>query len=528
MNKTSVIEKLLFCLILLSGAYFYHPIDYDNSSTRYFQISSIVDYGSLNIDNYSNYTSDTSYHDGHYYPNKAPGAPLLGVPVYWIIRMAKSSQAIPPLTNFDKYMIRLITTTLPFAILGILLFKIGNRWGLDPRKSLWMVLAYSLGSIAFQHATIFSGHQIAACFSFFSFYIIYSLSKKKLNEQEPYFKYGIMAFLAGLFAGLAALSDYTAIFIAMVLSVYTLLSHVSKREKTLFIFGGLLCLFALAAYNYTCFGSPLTLSYGHQVTEQFKEGSETGFFGISIPQPTVFLSILFSPARGLFFIMPVFLFSVFGWFRLYKNSDVQREMIVIAIIVAGYLLINSGFYGWHGGWIFGPRYLVPMLPFLALPMVRAPWDTKIFALLLCISIVQVGISIIGFPYTPEAIKNPIMELLIPCMRYGYFSKNFGNWLGLKGFWSALPIILVVSMCVFMMLRQLKQTVKTKEVSLILRAISLIWVSIIIIMLIFETTTPKTLIHENRAMLLKHIAITTKSRELYRNAVYELQLAKESF
>lgn len=527
MNNNTIARTLLFFLILTTGAYFYHPVQYDNASTRYFQTSSIVDYGTLNIDNYQKYTADKSYYDGHYYPNKAPGAQLLGVPVYWLIRTVKSDETIPPLTAFDKYIIRFITTTLPFAILGLVLLTIGTNWNTDPRKALYMVLAYAFGSIALQHATIFSGHQIAASFSFFSFSMVYSLSKEKSGNKAPY-KYPLVAFTAGIFAGLAALSDYTAIYITIVLSIYTIFTNISKREKICFLLGGLICALLLAAYNYKCFGSLFTLSYGHQVTEQFKKGAETGIFGVSFPNPKVFFLLLFSPARGLFFIMPVFLFSIFGFFKLCKKAELRKEMMLILFIVIGYLLINSGFYGWHGGWIFGPRYLVPMLPFLAIPILYAPWDTKIFVLLLGISVFQVGVSVIGFPYTPEAIKNPVMEIILPCMQYGYFAKNFGNCLGLKGLWSLFPIFIFASFLIFILFRLTKRTDTVRKFSLVQRALCLIWFTIVIVILIFETTTPKKLVHENRGMLLQHMAITTKNRDLYKKAIYEIKSARESY
>jgi len=523
-NRTAV-ETLLFFLLLTSASYFHHPVEYDNSKSRYFLISSVVDFGTIHIDAYHHWTLDKSYFNGHYYSNKAPGAQLLGIPVYWLTQKVKSGNQVIPLTTFDIYLVRWITTTLPFAILGVILFRMGCKWSGNIRKAMWMVLAYSFGSIAYLHATLFSGHQIAACFAFFSFSILYSLSKKDRIKLKILPKNMLFAFLSGLFAGLGALADYTAMYIAFILFFYAMISSISKQEKFFFLFGGFICLAALSSYNTVCFGSAWTLSYGHQATEAFKKGSESGILGVSFPSPAALFAILFSPSRGLFFIMPVFLSSVFGYIHFFRQSGLRNESILLFFIFLGYLFINAGFYGWHGGWCFGPRYLVPMLPFLALPMVFSPLGGIPFALLLSLSVFQVGISVIGFPHTPEVINNPITELILPCMRYGYFSQNFGNWIGIRGFLSILPLIFSMAIIMAIIFSQTKQSPDHKDTSTPLNLISLIWAFCIVTALIFYKTTPPKIIHGNRAILLKDAAIMTKSDDLKKSSMYESKLAK---
>lgn len=75
----------------------------------------------------------------------------------------------PPLASIERYLIRVVTTTLPFALLGVVMFRMACLWGASPGIALWMVMAYAFGSLAFIHANIFSGHQVADCFAFFSF-----------------------------------------------------------------------------------------------------------------------------------------------------------------------------------------------------------------------------------------------------------------------------------------------------------------------------------------------------------------------
>jgi len=70
------------------------------------------------------------------------------------------------------------------------------------------------------------------------------------------------------------------------------------------------------------------------------------------------------PARGLIWYSPILLLAIFGavWFW-------RRERLVfifsLAMVVL-YVLLYGKWYMWHGGYSWGPRFLVPIVPFLAL------------------------------------------------------------------------------------------------------------------------------------------------------------------
>jgi hypothetical protein len=48
---------------------------------------------------------------------------------------------------------------------------------------------------------------------------------------------------------------------------------------------------------------------------------------------------------------------------------------VIAWVAAAFLVMNAALRNWHGGAGFGPRYLIPAVPFLALPLAAASGRT---------------------------------------------------------------------------------------------------------------------------------------------------------
>jgi hypothetical protein len=164
------------------------------------------------------------------------------------------------------------------------------------------------------------------------------------------------------------------------------------------------------------------------------------------------ISILFSPARGLFAIMPVFLFSVLGIWKMFQDKTLRREAWVILVIVIGYLMINSGFYGWHGGWTYGPRYLVPMLPFLAIPMIFAPREPLLFGLALFFSVIQITLVAISMPHTSIEITNPLTELVIPLMFEGYLAESWPMWLGLSSAVAMLFYFVICGLLVYLLWR----------------------------------------------------------------------------
>jgi hypothetical protein len=443
-------ELGLFFLLLMSTASFHHPVEYDNTSSRYYLVSAIVDYGRLDIDMYADKTIDTAVVGAHTYSNKAIGAPLLALPVYWALRHWGPGRDEAPLSPRAEYLCRLLTTSLPFALAGIVLYRLLLAMGAPAPHAFATVLAYAFGTIAWVHATMFSGHQMAANFALMSFAAIWFRSRRKPGTGWA----GLSGWIgAGLLAGFAALADYTAIYLAAVLAVYAWTRTGRTGVRAAFLAGGSVPALMLALYNTACFGHPWSFSYAHLGYGEFAAGAQQGFLGVSLPDIGALGALLASCSRGLFFIMPVLLLSLAGFARVMRpprrkkghpaapaSSLVRADLMTIAAIVAGYLLINSGFYGWHGGWTFGPRYLVPMLPFLVMPMAFAI-DRVWYPILFLCSAGQVGFAALAMPHTPEEISNPIVECIVPLARDGYIALNPGMWFGLHGPLSLLPWLL---------------------------------------------------------------------------------------
>ena len=66
--------------------------------------------------------------------------------------------------------------------------------------------------------------------------------------------------------------------------------------------------------------------------------------------------------RGLFVLSPLLLLAVLGWPALRRRAPAAAWLALGQLTVLA--LFFAAFDGWHGGWCWGPRYLLPAVPLL--------------------------------------------------------------------------------------------------------------------------------------------------------------------
>lgn len=158
----------------------------------------------------------------------------------------------------------------------------------------------------------------------------------------------------GLAIGWAVLTREGAVAALPAMALALVLLGRSWRERLAFLslgmIGAAIPLSMELWYNVYRFGHPLRHGYeGEGFTASLLEGVG---------------GLLLSPGRGLIFYAPPVLLALPGARLLWRRD---RVLIWTAgTLFIGYLLLYGSWWAWHGGWAWGPRFLVPTLPFLLL------------------------------------------------------------------------------------------------------------------------------------------------------------------
>ena len=129
-----------------------------------------------------------------------------------------------------------------------------------------------------------------------------------------------------------------------------------------------------------------------------------------------FLGFLFSPGKSLFVYAPVLIAAFVALplsLRRYRRETILA-MAVFAAFVVGYSAMKPVL--WWGGLNWGPRFLVPVVPFLFVPIAsvvawamnhRRTWRTLLFGFLVALS---VAVQLIGVSVSTHAYSASITQM----------------------------------------------------------------------------------------------------------------------
>jgi len=334
-----------------------------NALARTAGLRAITEGHTLTIDNYKDWTIDWSLSpSGHYYPNKAPGPVLLGLPAFALTELIAlplgqkhlDEKGRAPQPGYAQHIfLMLYLQLLPFFILVLWIAHRMKQSGLPPEAVHFFALAALFGNTAALYMNSNFGHGLAALLLLGAFF--------SWNERRYIF--------TGLFLSWSLLSDYGVAFSLPFFLLATILREKDFRSQLRIALGAAPGAIAWIWYHTVAFGSPFATANQFINPEQIVQIQKSGnafwdSFSL-LPSPTILFELLFGTSRGLLFTQP-WIFAVFVLPFLKTPSLPKGASLLVTGSLAGLLWMNAGFGGWHGGWCLGPRYLAAVLPMGAL------------------------------------------------------------------------------------------------------------------------------------------------------------------
>ena len=397
-------------------------------ASRYSLTASLAEHGSVDLAPYRDRLGvDHALYRGEWRSDKAPGQPLLGVPAYLVGRAMGAESAAHARVHGDLglWWQTFWSALVPFAALVALMFLFATRFA-RRGPALAVALLIGVGTMMLPHGVNLYAHDLAALLGFGAWMVL-----------EPVPISARRAALGGLLAGAAVLTEYESGIILLALAGYLIARQ--RARIGAYVFATLVPIGVLAAYQWIAFGAPwhTPSSYYAGTINGTSEG------GYTIPRVQEMVQVVFG-YRGLVVGAPIALVGLVaaGSLALRGESRLRNHGAVALAVFVPYLVLCAG---WSGLPILeepGPRYLIPALPFLAVPL-AALWD-RLWRPMLLASLVGAAIAVpTAFTFILLRIHQPPYPELLNRVRAHHFVPTLWS-MGLGRFGVALYAATIVA------------------------------------------------------------------------------------
>lgn len=280
---------------------------------------------------------------------------LLVAPWYVLGRLLRVMLPGIPAPTRDLALDTVVTSSsATFAALAVaLVFLLLARAGIPVAPAAGTALIVALATPMFAYSSWFFSEPLAAAILLAAVFAIFSAGNASTVSLGR-------AGIGGLLLGIALWVRPTHVIAVPVFLLAILLRDRGRGIAPACLVAAVSGMFA-AAYlfrNELLFGNFLDFGYpaaaeGGKHLNTFETPLATGLFGF-----------LLSPGKSVFLFAPPLLLACPGVFRLGRRDRGLAALAGIAPIA--YLLFYARYTQWEGGYSFGPRYLLPVIPLAAL------------------------------------------------------------------------------------------------------------------------------------------------------------------
>jgi len=307
--------------------------------------------------------------DGRYYAASGPGQSLAAVPFYLLGELA---HAVFPAWS-ESFWTRVCATLLnTFVTAGtVMLVAATARLFFDEVTSLTVAVLFGVATPAWPYAKSFFNEPLVGGLGLLAGY-----AAMRARRDAHFGWYA----LSGVALGAAVFVRPTALLIVLPVGGYLFLTcHPDKTRWFAWGSGLAVSLALLGWYNTVRFGNPLTTGYGSRV--QWNVPLWFGGYGL-----------LFSSGKGLVWFAPIVVPAIVALPAFIQKRPAEGWLMVgvVGVFFASHATLNY----WHGGGCWGPRYILPIVTWLILPLgiilehkLRPSWQEWGLAIAIAASIV---------------------------------------------------------------------------------------------------------------------------------------------
>jgi 4-amino-4-deoxy-L-arabinose transferase-like glycosyltransferase len=292
-----------------------------------------------------------------------PGQAVVAAPLYAAVQRA---------TTINNLQAVMLLNPIATALTAALLFLIGRRLSYSPQRSAALALVFGLATLAWPYARTFLREPLTGLLLTFAL-LVYLMWQH--TDQARWLALMIVALLAMILVKFA--SAVVAPFFLLPAGLDWTRRH--PRHKRWFIVALIL-------------GAAAVILTGTLVAQE-RYGAQFSPFaylsGLKLDGVlTVVYGMLLSPGKGVIFYMPVILAA---WYALSRAQQHRRLFIWISVFAPLAIIVayaNNPI--WYGGQIWGPRFLVPVIPLMIFPLIDRLDRRWVWGLIALSFILQIG------------------------------------------------------------------------------------------------------------------------------------------
>jgi hypothetical protein len=289
------------------------------------------------------------------------------------------------------------------GVLALAMFDVFQRAGVSERVAFWTALLIAVSPPLLVFSILFFTELLSALLTLIVF--------RKIafgRADDSVWTWGLAGVATGLLVLVHVRNGALAVSLAA-LALFSLARRHTRAQAAAYASAVALMLALRTALNHHMWGTWLT-------TPHARVGEWTGWLRMISTASGRLAGLLIDQEYGLLPYAPIFIVAAFGFSRLARTHS--RLTLQIAAVTGCYLLSIllpiTNYAGWTGGWSPPARFLVPILPLLAVG-VAAGMRAIPRVLLVTLVAIQIGIDAYAWQH-PKILWNAGDGVAAVCQR----------------------------------------------------------------------------------------------------------------